>query len=137
VWQYPGAKPIGELKGGSVAGGKNGEKQPLALATSLYSSTTADSIEKVWGHYAKLAGIKTAFAPGAISGGSDSAASVGSEHATGTFEGVAYYTGDAARVSARTATIAAQNPDFTATVFLVQVQGESRTDITLVVGENP
>jgi hypothetical protein len=104
------------------------------FAPDLYAYSTPDALEKVWSHYAKLAGIADKeFKPGESSAG---ATFVGDRRSSGDASGdmsVLYYTGDRDRLSVRSATIVTKRPAYTVAVFLSRGKDEERTHISIVV----
>jgi hypothetical protein len=133
-WEYPGTESHGQLKCGSTEGTAG-----TAFLPELYAYSTPDALEKVWSHYAKLAGIEDQeFKPGNSSVGGSFKASAGGWNRPVNIagEGTLYYTGSAGdkrRQSVQTATIVLGRPGYTAAVVLTRGRDEARTYIEVVV----
>ena len=136
-WEYPGAKSLSRLEGGSSKATQAGVTRTVACAPGLYAYSTPDAFETVWGHYAKLSGIGEEFRPGTASGKTDFAATLSSGGGAGAMGGRLYYTGDPSRLSVRSATIVAQRPGYTVTVFITKSKDEDQTHVSMVVEEKP
>ncbi len=137
AWLYPAAKLLSSTEGSSFSAGKTGEQKPLVLGPSLRSATTTDPIEKVWGRYARLTGITNEFKPGSTFSESKFNTRIPPDSVSGSLGNIFYYTGDLEHSSVSSATIVAQSSGYTVAVTMVQVQGEDRTDINLVVVPHP
>jgi hypothetical protein len=137
-WEYPKAKSHTKMEGGSSKITQTGDTRAVAIVPNLYAYSTSDALETVWGHYAKLSGIgDQEFKPGASSAKTDFTFSVSSGGGSGAMGGVLYYTGDPKRPSVRSATIVAQRPGYTVTVFITRSNDEDKTHISMVVEEKP
>jgi hypothetical protein len=93
-WEYPKAKSLAKLEGGSTELKRAGVPVAVTFAPNLYAYSTPDGLEKVWSHYAKLSGIDMEhFKPGSTYGKSESAAKLSSSDGSSTIRGTLYYTG--------------------------------------------
>jgi hypothetical protein len=137
-WEYPQAKALSQLKGGSAEAKRSGHPDAGTFLPELYASSTPDGLEAVWSHYAKLAGIDPKeFKPGESSGKTEFAFAIGAGGPSASIGGAMYYTGDPTRPAVRSATIVAPRPGYTATVFITRARDEDRTHVTIVVEKKP
>jgi hypothetical protein len=136
-WEYPGAKSLTKIDGGSSEITRSGVPVAQTFAPSLYAYSTPDALEPVWSHYAKLSGFKGDFKAGQSSATTGFGAALTSKGGTTSGGGVLYFTGDPGRASVRSGTIVTQQPSYTVAVFVSRGKDEDQTHINLVVEKTP
>jgi hypothetical protein len=137
-WEYPGAKTLSKIDGGSTETRRAGVLVAQAFVPSLYAYSTPDALEKVWGHYTKLSGVDSKeFKPGESGSRGDFAGEVSATGGNISMGGVLYFTGDRGRVPVRTGTIMTQRPGYSVAVFVSRGKDEDQTHINIVVEKKP
>jgi hypothetical protein len=137
-WEYPGAKSLTKMEGGSTETKWSGVPVAQTFVPSLYAYSTPDALEKVWSHYAKLSGVDgQEFKPGESDAKTDFAGKVSSTGGGVSMGGVLAFTGDRGRMPVRTGTMVTQRPGYTVAVFLSRGKDEDQTHLNIVVEKKP
>jgi hypothetical protein len=135
-WRYPEAAVLVKLEGGASKRSRSDVSTDVAFAPNLHGYSTTDPLEKVWRHYAALAGTDaTEFKTGSSYSNIKSALALTADEADAAMGGVLYYTGDPARTAVQTATMVAQRPGYSVTIDISRGKDEDRTHITLSAEE--